>query len=308
MSQYVSIHDITLQLGITSRTLRHWEQKGLFTSLRDPQSDWRIYDDAAIKNIRLILLLRKLDIPLKDVKKVVDSKELFVAAKVFEKQIHKLEQEKMESLRRMDLLKRCLCAINGFEALKTGCSWIESMENALAVQIFSKQTLNSEWEEIVMKNNTVLSDSLRIITLPEMRAAVCNVISESPEDEAIGKVLGWAEEENLMGTARIFGFNTTSYSPGCARYGWAAGISIPEQIKIPDFLEELRLPGGLYAALNSTNEVYDSWQMLMRLLRENEEYEADETRLCLEEHIRSGEPIGQGNDFYLTLLEPVKRK
>lgn len=308
MSQYVSIHDITLQLGLTSRTLRHWEQKGLFTSSRDPQSDWRIYDDKAIKHIRLILLLRQLDIPIKDVKKIIDSKELSVAEKVFEMQIHKLEQENMESLGRMNLLKRCLCAINGLQAIKAGCSWIESMEDTLAIQILPKQTLNNEWEEIVMKNSTILSGSLRIITLPAMRAAVCNVISESPEDEATGRVLGWAEEENLMGTARIFGFNTTSYSPGCTKYGWAACISIPEQIKIPDFLEEKRLPGGLYATLDSTNEVYDSWQTLMRLLKESEEYRIDESRPCLEELIRSSEPIGQGNDFYLTLLEPVQKK
>lgn len=308
MSQYVSIHDITLQLGLTSRTLRHWEQKGLFKSSRDPQSDWRVYDDEAIKHIRLILLLRELDIPIKDVKKVIESKELNIAVKIFEMQIHKLEQENMKSLIRMDLLKRCLSAINALYAMQTDYSWIESVEKTLAIQIFSKQTLKSEWEEIVMKNNTVLSDSLRIITLPSMRVAVCNVISESPEDEALGRVLAWAEEGNLMGTARIFGFNTTSYSPGCAKYGWAACISIPEQIKIPDFLEEKRLPGGLYAALNSTNEVYDSWQMLIRLLKESEEYMTDESRPCLEEHIRSGETLGQGNDFYLTLLEPVQKK
>jgi DNA-binding transcriptional MerR regulator/DNA gyrase inhibitor GyrI len=308
MSQYVSIHDITLQLGLTSRTLRHWEQKGLFKSSRDPQSDWRVYDDEAIKHIRLILLLRELDIPIKDVKKVIDSKELFIAAKVFEMQIHKLEQENMESLRRMDLLKRCLSAINALQAIQTDCSWIECIENTLAIQIFSKQTLKSEWEEIVMKNNMILSDSLRFITLPVMRVAVCNVISESPEDEAIGKVLGWAEKENLMGTARTFGFNTTPYSPECKKYGWAACISVPGQVKIPDFLEEKYLPGGLYAALNSTNEVYDSWQTLMRLLKESEEYKTDESRPCLEELIRSGEPIGQGNDFYLTLLEPVQKK
>lgn len=308
MNQYISIHDITLQFGVTSRTLRHWEQKGLFTSLRDSQSDWRVYDDEAIKHIRFVLLLRELDIPIKDVKKVIDSKKLCIAAKVFEAQIHKLEQENMESLGRMNLLKRCLSAINTLNAVQADCSWIESIEKALAVQIFSTQTLKKELEEIVMENNTILSDSLRIITLPTMRVAVCDVISESPEDEAIGKVIKWAEEENLMGTARTFGFNTTPYSPECTGYGWAACITVPEQIRIPDFLEEKYLPGGLYAALNSTNEVYDSWQTLMRLLEESEEYKADESRPCLEELIRSGEPMGQGNDFYLTLLEPVQRK
>ncbi|WP_346936776.1 effector binding domain-containing protein, partial [Clostridium sp.] len=140
------------------------------------------------------------------------------------------------------------------------------------------------------------------------RVAVCNVISTSPEDEALKKVLDWAESENLMGTARIFGFNTTAYSPGCTEYGWAACITVPEQVVLPEYLEEKRLPGGLYASLNSTNEVYDSWQTLMRLLKENNSYVVDESRLCLEEHIPSGEDKGQGNDFYLNLLEPITKK
>ncbi|MBU5310415.1 MerR family transcriptional regulator [Tissierella carlieri] len=29
---------------MTSRTLRYWEQKGLFSSSRDMQSNWRVYD------------------------------------------------------------------------------------------------------------------------------------------------------------------------------------------------------------------------------------------------------------------------
>ncbi|MBZ9685618.1 GyrI-like domain-containing protein [Clostridium estertheticum] len=74
-----------------------------------------------------------------------------------------------------------------------------------------------------------------------------------------------------------------------------------EQVILPEHLEEKRLPGGLYASLNSTNEVYDSWQILMRLLKESNEYAVDESRPCLEELIRSGEDKRQGKDFYLNL-------
>jgi hypothetical protein len=36
--------------------------------------------------------------------------------------------------------------------------------------------------------------SLCIISLSVMRVVVCNVISESPEDEALGNILRWAAE------------------------------------------------------------------------------------------------------------------
>lgn len=67
MSHYSLIHDVSKQFGVTSRTLRHWEEKGLFNSQREPQSGWRIYDEEALQRIRLSVLFRELDIPLKDV-------------------------------------------------------------------------------------------------------------------------------------------------------------------------------------------------------------------------------------------------
>ena len=57
-------------------------------------------------------------------------------------------------------------------------------------------------------------------------------------------------------------------------------------IILPEDLKEKRLPGGLYASLNSTNEVYDSWQMLMQLLEESNEYEADGNRPCWRKHVK----------------------
>lgn len=308
MSQYEPIHEISAKLGLTSRTLRYWEEKGLFRSIRDPQSGWRVYSNEAVQRIRLILLLRELDISIKAVKSVLDSADVVMAKGVIEKQIHKLNQETAEIAKRRNMLGKCLSALNSIQLLPDSSQWMMTMEKTLAPNILSKQCLKNQWEEIIMIDNTILSGALRVITLPAMRVVVCNVISQSPEDEALDKVVGWAEAENLMGTARIFGFNTTPYSPGSTEYGWAACATIPEQVVIPGYLEEKRLPGGLYASLNSTNEVYDSWQTLLRLLKESNEYEVDDSRPCLEEHIRSGETKGQGGGFYLNLLEPVRKK
>jgi hypothetical protein len=249
-----------------------------------------------------------LDIPIKAVKVILESASKEIAVKVIEKQISNLNQENLAIVQRKEMLCRCLSAINSMKSLQDTPHCIVNMEQILSVQIYSPKTLINQWEEIIMTNDTITSGALRIITLPAMRVAVCNVISASPEDEALSKVVGWADKEGLMGTARIFGFNTTAYNPGSTEYGWAACITVPEHIILPEYLKEKRLSGGLNASLNSTNEVYDSWQILMRLLKESNEYEADENRPCLEEHIRSGEPRGEGNDFYLNLLEPVSKK
>ncbi|WBW94998.1 GyrI-like domain-containing protein [Oceanirhabdus sp. W0125-5] len=156
-----------------------------------------------------------------------------------------------------------------------------------------------------MKINSMFAEELRIITIPEMRVAVCNIVSEAPEEDALNIVLEWAESEKIMGTARIFGFNTSPYSKESNEYGWAACVTIPEDIDLPEYLEEKRMSGGLYASLSCVNEIYDSWQKVMKLLKENTEYVFDETRLGLEEHISKG-GIKGNREFYINLLEPVK--
>ena len=70
MNSPIAIHKLSAQLGLTSRTLRHWESEGLFESGRDCDSGWRVYDETAVLRIRLTALLRKLDIPISDIKKV----------------------------------------------------------------------------------------------------------------------------------------------------------------------------------------------------------------------------------------------
>jgi DNA-binding transcriptional MerR regulator/DNA gyrase inhibitor GyrI len=308
MSLYEPINKVALELGLTSRTLRHWEDEGLFESLRDPQSGWRTYDGTALGRVRFTLLMRQLDIPVRHIKSILESGNPHTAVAVLTERIDRLNGEGEGLARRKALLCTCLTALKSLGEPQQSPQPLALMETTLAQKITSSQNLNKNWEASIMSNNTASSGSFRTITLPAMRVAMCNIISSSPEDEALKRVLGWAEAEGIMGTVRIFGFNTTAYAPGAAEYGWAACVTVPEQTVLPAGLEEKRLPGGLYAMLASTNEIYDSWQALVATIKESEEVEADCTRPCLEEHIRNGNPMGSGNAFYLNLLEPVRRK
>jgi DNA gyrase inhibitor GyrI len=131
----------------------------------------------------------------------------------------------------------------------------------------------------------------------------------SPEDEAMSPVIEWLESSNLMGTAKLFGGNVKPFpSKESPQYGYGMCASIPENIEIPKHLKEMRLPGGLYAIMPSSEDIFGSWQLLMKYLSQNKEYTSDRSRLCLEEYIRNDNPDGQGSQFMLNLLEPVKKK
>ncbi|WP_076111841.1 MULTISPECIES: MerR family transcriptional regulator [Paenibacillus] len=74
MNRSVAINKLSEQMGLTSRTLRHWESEGLFKSSRDTSSGWRIYDENALLCIRITAVLRKMDISIKDIKSVIANK------------------------------------------------------------------------------------------------------------------------------------------------------------------------------------------------------------------------------------------
>lgn len=296
------IHDLSEELSITSRTLRYWEEKGLLRSTRDLQSGWRMYDDKEVDKASIIKFLRGFNISLKDIKVILENNDLETIIKVIKKRINKLNDENIEIIREKEILNNLILKLNFMTSFKDESRKIVNIEKILLLQI----PCNNIGDNI-MENSIKNSEVMKIINLPEMRIAFYNVISSSPEEEALEKVLEWAERENLMGTARIFGFNTTEYNKESEKYGWAASITIPEDIEIPKYMEEKRLPGGLYAVLSSTNEVYDSWNLFTKILDEDKEYTLDSNRPCLEEHILKVKN-GKGTwEFYLDLLEPIKK-
>jgi DNA gyrase inhibitor GyrI len=91
-------------------------------------------------------------------------------------------------------------------------------------------------------------------------------------------------------------------------YGYGFCASIPEGITIPEYLKEMTIPEGLYAVMESTDDITTSWKILMKQLSSHDKYKSDRSRLCLEEHIRNDNPEGCGNEYSLRLMEPVKRK
>lgn len=64
MEKPIPIQKLAAQLGLTSRTLRHWEAERLFQSQRDEASGWRVYDTEAVLCIHFTALLRRLGLSI----------------------------------------------------------------------------------------------------------------------------------------------------------------------------------------------------------------------------------------------------
>lgn len=307
MNLPVAINKLSAQMGLTSRTLRHWESEGLFKSLRDSDSGWRVYDEDAILCINITTLFRKLGIPLKDIKNIIYSRTFEKAEEAIKKQLILLEQNNNETNKRRNSLLCILDSIAKCGDQQVDANSLKTLNNV--INSLTEQIYNKKMEDFIMSDNKMPHINVRIISLPPMRTAYNTAVGTAPEDEAMAPVLEWLETNNLMGTARLFGGNVNPL-PGTLNpeYGYGMCASIPDGISIPSHLKEIRLPGGLYAMMPSSDNIYGSWQLLMKYLAQSDEYAPDRTRLCFEEHIRNDNPAGQGNQFILNLLEPVKRK
>jgi DNA-binding transcriptional MerR regulator/DNA gyrase inhibitor GyrI len=290
MNRSVTINKLSEQMGLTSRTLRHWESEGLFTSERDASSGWRVYDENALMRIRITAILRRLDIPLKDILMVLANQSLSHLTMVVKKKMSGLQMKKAEITRFQEQLELVL-------------HYLQTQEDGSLLRL---DKLLTDTEDIYMRQPSGTS-TLKIVNLPAMRMAYHIAVSSAPEEEAMAPVLEWTRAAKLLGTARFFGGNMRPFPTEAGNpYGYGMCVSIPDGVAVPEHLKEMVLPGGLYAVLESSDDIPGSWSMLMKALKEDGVYKSDRSRLCLEEHIRNEKPEGSGNPFHLVLMEPVK--
>lgn len=114
---FLRIGEIAKTYGITLRTLRFYEDKGLLTPKRDGST--RLYAHRDISRLRLILLGRKVGFSLREVKQMMDlydpsgsnTKQLKVALDKGERQLLRLDKQRLLIEEAMGELKTALAAV-----------------------------------------------------------------------------------------------------------------------------------------------------------------------------------------------------
>jgi len=71
------IRDLAAATGVTSRTLRHYEQIGLLLPSRVGYNGYRFYGEAEVARLYRVLSLRELGLPLGEIKHLLDSDSSF---------------------------------------------------------------------------------------------------------------------------------------------------------------------------------------------------------------------------------------
>ena len=103
---------------------------------------------------------------------------------------------------------------------------------------------------------------VRLEELRTMLAAHVHVLSDTPEEDAMKKIMGWAEGNGIR-EARLFGRNTYP-TDNPEPHGYEFFLTVGPDIKPEDGIDMTEIHGGLYAVLRfqNLNMIGEAWKRL----------------------------------------------
>lgn len=88
----MKINEVEQQVGVSKKNIRFYEQQGLLSPKRNSENGYREYDETDVLRLKKIKLLRKLSLPIEEIRKI-QSGDLFLAD-ALRRQLIVLDREK----------------------------------------------------------------------------------------------------------------------------------------------------------------------------------------------------------------------
>lgn len=155
--------------GISRQNIRYYEKMGLLNPKRDAGNGYRKYDEEDIERLKVILLFRKLDMPLEEIHKLLDHEIDLQQALDTQKAYLQKEQQKLEAalafcdtIQEQDLaeldINRCLQEIE--EQEKRGNTFADILHDYKAVAEMEKKRAFTFWPDDFCTTPRQMTDEL----------------------------------------------------------------------------------------------------------------------------------------------------
>ena len=102
----VKINEVEALVGVTKKNIRFYEEQGLLSPRRNSENGYRDYGDAEVETLRRVKLLRKLGVPISEIRRMQEGQQ--TVGDGMRRHLVTLEREKQnleESIRLCQLLK-----------------------------------------------------------------------------------------------------------------------------------------------------------------------------------------------------------
>jgi DNA-binding transcriptional MerR regulator len=196
MKTVKQICDLT---GVSVRTLHHYDSLGLLKPTRCTEAGYRLYDDAALERLCLILLFREIGLPLKEIQQILDHPD-FRRDQVLEQQIALLEQ-KANELKRAAELARAIRTVGVNQLNLEGFHMKKANDYAAqAKALYGKTPAYKEFEQ---KSAGRTQDQEQDLG-QQLMGLFVKLGKNSPADTASPAALAWAKELQDFITAHYY--------------------------------------------------------------------------------------------------------
>ena len=271
--ELIRINEVVDGFGMSSRTLRYYEEMGLIWSSRPDYKAQRYYEPAALERLKQIIVLRKLQIPVKDIVEIFKSESTAALIQAFVDKLESLDTEisALSELRHLvdDFLHKML--MSGIKKISAITLLYEETEKRLST-VAKDEKVTFETLSQISREALQLHD-VRIIRLPSMRILTSRLKT--------GQIV-WLDGDKMQNLFAEYGLIPTPGLRNCyfrKENGdeWLMEIKIPEDFSNTSMYADAVFPGGLYAVASSFMEdMDDTFVLLKDWIKKSEHYQLDE--------------------------------
>ena len=314
MNELVKIRDMTVKYGLSARTLRYYEDMGLIKSTRSPDYAYRMYDEENIKRLEQILILRKLNISIKDIQRIFHTSGSEIVLEVLGKKVDDIDGQISLLHELKDIV---LQFIHQIELADFGKESDVKLLYEKAKEI-KTQIVNVDYDgnpsvvnrllEVTEKLDNKVPD-IMIVRIPKFRAVTSGIMTF---EELFGGDFGpWQEDHNHLFKPVIFDApDFLCGKDGNAEWIWAVKDEVTEADTCP--YEIIEYPGGLYAVAvsvdgdgESNNKVRSKTEKWL----ESTNFVIDSERELMGHMIYVDDEIKEGLGYHqMNLYTPIKLK
>ena len=222
-----TISQVSKSCGISTRTLRYYEQMGLIKSKKKEDYSYRVYDEYAVKRLQQIIILRKLQIPVRQISVILNNPKSETVIDIFKENISEIEKEMSALSTIRFILEKFVSEIEKITALHLSLDLlnedsVQKLAESLSLipknikESFNMNELNQAAEQL----NNHTDNEVKILNLPPATVIENNneFTMESPDSKLtrykfevvnfppyrfIGKTV-YARAFNQKGSAEIF--------------------------------------------------------------------------------------------------------
>lgn len=314
MDELIKIRDVSVKYDISARTLRYYEDMGLITSTRSDDYAYRLYDEAAVQRLEQILILRKLNISIKDIQRIFNTSGSEVVLEVLGKKVDAIDEEVslLHELREivLEFIRQIEQADFGKESdVKLLYEKAKEIETQIVnVDYNGNPSTVNRLLEVTEKLDNKVPD-IMIVRIPKFRAVTSGLMTF--EELFGGGFFPWQEAHKHLFKPVIFDApDFLCGKDGKAVWFWAIKDEVTKADTHP--YEIIEYSGGLYAvavSVDGDGESHNRVRSKTEKWLESTNFIIDSEREFMGHMIYVDDEIKEGLGYHqMNLYAPIKLK